>query len=144
MRITVLGGDGYGGWGTALYLSRQGHDVAIVDSSSNSSPCSNSPGLCRPRAPTSASTSESSTFRIRCRAGRALLQCEALEAARPRARAALPVGIAARFVDEHRDAYRERVDTLFMPRVDWRRTRNDRRGPAVDKETERWKAGASS
>ena len=41
--------------------------------------------------------------------------------------------------------YRERVDTsLFMPRVDWRRTRNDRRGPAVDKETERWKAGASS
>jgi UDP-sulfoquinovose synthase len=41
--------------------------------------------------------------------------------------------------------YRERVDTsLFMPRVDWRRTRNDRRRPAVDKETERWKAGASS
>jgi len=41
--------------------------------------------------------------------------------------------------------YRDRVDTsLFMPRVDWRRTRNDRRGPAVDKETERWKAGASS
>ena len=41
--------------------------------------------------------------------------------------------------------YRERVDTsLFMPRVDWRRTRNDRRSPAVDKETERWKAGASS
>ena len=40
--------------------------------------------------------------------------------------------------------YRERVDTsLFMPRVDRRRTRNDRRGPA-DKETERWKAGASS
>jgi UDP-sulfoquinovose synthase len=41
--------------------------------------------------------------------------------------------------------YRERVDTsLFAPRVDWRRTRNDRRSPAVDKETERWKAGASS
>jgi UDP-sulfoquinovose synthase len=32
MKITVLGGDGYCGWATALYLSRQGHRVAIVDS----------------------------------------------------------------------------------------------------------------
>jgi UDP-sulfoquinovose synthase len=32
MRIAVLGGDGYCGWATALYLSKQGHDVAIVDS----------------------------------------------------------------------------------------------------------------
>src|ERR1700761_93481 len=31
MRIIVLGGDGYCGWATALYLSRQGHSVAIVD-----------------------------------------------------------------------------------------------------------------
>jgi UDP-sulfoquinovose synthase len=31
MRIAVLGGDGYCGWATALYLSRQGHTVAIVD-----------------------------------------------------------------------------------------------------------------
>jgi len=31
MRICVLGGDGYCGWATALYLSRQGHEVAIVD-----------------------------------------------------------------------------------------------------------------
>ena len=31
MRIAVLGGDGYCGWATALYLSKQGHDVAIVD-----------------------------------------------------------------------------------------------------------------
>jgi UDP-sulfoquinovose synthase len=31
MRICVLGGDGYCGWATALYLSRKGHDVAIVD-----------------------------------------------------------------------------------------------------------------
>jgi len=31
MKIAVLGGDGYCGWATALYLSRQGHDVAIVD-----------------------------------------------------------------------------------------------------------------
>jgi UDP-sulfoquinovose synthase len=31
MRICVLGGDGYCGWATALYLSKQGHDVAIVD-----------------------------------------------------------------------------------------------------------------
>src|SRR5687767_4191974 len=32
MKITVLGGDGYCGWATALHLSRQGHRVAIVDS----------------------------------------------------------------------------------------------------------------
>ena len=32
MRITVLGGDGYCGWATALYLSKKGHSVAIVDS----------------------------------------------------------------------------------------------------------------
>ena len=31
MRIAVLGGDGYCGWATALYLSNQGHQVAIVD-----------------------------------------------------------------------------------------------------------------
>ena len=31
MRICVLGGDGYCGWATALYLSKQGHAVAIVD-----------------------------------------------------------------------------------------------------------------
>jgi UDP-sulfoquinovose synthase len=31
MKIAVLGGDGYCGWATALYLSNRGHDVAIVD-----------------------------------------------------------------------------------------------------------------
>ncbi len=31
MRICVLGGDGYCGWATALFLSRRGHQVAIVD-----------------------------------------------------------------------------------------------------------------
>jgi nucleoside-diphosphate-sugar epimerase len=31
MRIMVLGGDGYLGWPTAIYLSRRGHDVAVVD-----------------------------------------------------------------------------------------------------------------
>jgi UDP-sulfoquinovose synthase len=31
MKICVLGGDGYCGWATALYLSRQGHDISIVD-----------------------------------------------------------------------------------------------------------------
>jgi len=31
MRIAVLGGDGYCGWATALYLSNKGHEVAIVD-----------------------------------------------------------------------------------------------------------------
>lgn len=32
MRIIVAGGDGFCGWPTALYLSRAGHDVTIVDS----------------------------------------------------------------------------------------------------------------
>jgi len=31
MKITVLGGDGYCGWATALYLSKRGHAVSIVD-----------------------------------------------------------------------------------------------------------------
>jgi len=31
MNIAVLGGDGYCGWATALYLSRKGHSVSIVD-----------------------------------------------------------------------------------------------------------------
>src|SRR5271165_5344417 len=31
MNIAVLGGDGYCGWATALYLSEKGHSVAIVD-----------------------------------------------------------------------------------------------------------------
>src|ERR1700761_7939819 len=31
MKIGILGGDGYCGWATALYLSARGHEVAIVD-----------------------------------------------------------------------------------------------------------------
>ena len=31
MRIAVLGGDGYCGWATALYLSKKGHAVTIID-----------------------------------------------------------------------------------------------------------------
>ena len=31
MKISVLGGDGYCGWATALYLSKKGHAVSIVD-----------------------------------------------------------------------------------------------------------------
>ena len=31
MRILVLGGDGYCGWPTALYLSRRDHEITIVD-----------------------------------------------------------------------------------------------------------------
>ena len=31
MRVLVLGGDGYLGWPTALYLSSRGHDVGVVD-----------------------------------------------------------------------------------------------------------------
>ena len=32
MRVLVIGGDGYCGWATALYLSERGHEVGIVDS----------------------------------------------------------------------------------------------------------------
>jgi UDP-sulfoquinovose synthase len=31
MKILVLGGDGYLGWPTAMYLSQRGHDVAVLD-----------------------------------------------------------------------------------------------------------------
>ncbi|MFB5661811.1 NAD-dependent epimerase/dehydratase family protein [Alteribacillus sp. HJP-4] len=31
MKIIVAGGDGFCGWPTALYLSKQGHDVSIID-----------------------------------------------------------------------------------------------------------------
>jgi UDP-sulfoquinovose synthase len=31
MRVLVLGGDGFCGWPTALYLSERGHDITIVD-----------------------------------------------------------------------------------------------------------------
>ncbi|OLZ08388.1 NAD-dependent epimerase/dehydratase family protein [Sulfobacillus thermosulfidooxidans] len=31
MRILILGGDGYLGWPTAIYLSHQGHDIAVAD-----------------------------------------------------------------------------------------------------------------
>ena len=34
MNIIILGGDGFCGWPTALYLSKQGHDVVIVDNMS--------------------------------------------------------------------------------------------------------------
>jgi UDP-sulfoquinovose synthase len=32
MRVLVIGGDGYCGWATALYLSERGHEVGILDS----------------------------------------------------------------------------------------------------------------
>jgi UDP-sulfoquinovose synthase len=31
MRVLILGGDGYLGWPTAMYLSRRGHDVRVAD-----------------------------------------------------------------------------------------------------------------
>ena len=31
MRILILGGDGYLGWPTAMYLSARGHEVHLVD-----------------------------------------------------------------------------------------------------------------
>jgi UDP-sulfoquinovose synthase len=31
MRVLVLGGDGYLGWPTAMYLSKRGHDVTVLD-----------------------------------------------------------------------------------------------------------------
>jgi UDP-sulfoquinovose synthase len=32
MRISILGGDGYVGWPTAMYLAHRNHDVTVVDS----------------------------------------------------------------------------------------------------------------
>jgi UDP-sulfoquinovose synthase len=32
MKVLVIGGDGYCGWATALYLSNRGHEVGILDS----------------------------------------------------------------------------------------------------------------
>lgn len=32
MKVLIIGGDGYCGWATSLYLSSQGHDITIVDS----------------------------------------------------------------------------------------------------------------
>jgi UDP-sulfoquinovose synthase len=32
MKVLVIGGDGYCGWATALYLAKQGHDVGVLDS----------------------------------------------------------------------------------------------------------------
>jgi UDP-sulfoquinovose synthase len=31
MRVLILGGDGYLGWSTAMYFSRKGHEVGVVD-----------------------------------------------------------------------------------------------------------------
>lgn len=31
MRVLILGGDGYLGWATAMYLSNKGHEVGVVD-----------------------------------------------------------------------------------------------------------------
>ena len=31
MRVLVLGGDGFCGWPTTLYLSDRGHDITIID-----------------------------------------------------------------------------------------------------------------
>lgn len=31
MKIIVVGGDGFCGWPTALYLSKQGHDISVLD-----------------------------------------------------------------------------------------------------------------
>ena len=31
MRILVIGGDGYLGWPTAMYLADRGHEIAVVD-----------------------------------------------------------------------------------------------------------------
>src|ERR1022692_721641 len=31
MRVLVLGGDGFCGWPTTLYLSDRGHDITVID-----------------------------------------------------------------------------------------------------------------
>ena len=30
-KVIILGGDGFCGWATSLYLSKQGYDVVIID-----------------------------------------------------------------------------------------------------------------
>jgi UDP-sulfoquinovose synthase len=35
MKVLIIGGDGYLGWPQAMYLSRRGHDVAVVDNFSH-------------------------------------------------------------------------------------------------------------
>ena len=37
MKVLVLGGDGFCGWPTSLYLSKQGYEVLIVDNLSRRS-----------------------------------------------------------------------------------------------------------
>ncbi len=37
MKVIILGGDGFCGWPTALHLSKQGHDIVIVDNLSRRS-----------------------------------------------------------------------------------------------------------
>ena len=39
MRILILGGDGYIGWATAMYLSSLGHQVALIDNNSRRKIC---------------------------------------------------------------------------------------------------------
>jgi UDP-sulfoquinovose synthase len=41
MRILILGGDGYLGWPTAMHLSHQGHEVAVVDNYFRRRACTN-------------------------------------------------------------------------------------------------------
>ncbi len=31
MHVLILGGDGYLGWPTAMYFSKRGHEVTVVD-----------------------------------------------------------------------------------------------------------------
>ena len=40
MRVLILGGDGYLGWPTAMYLSRRGVEVALVDNYFRRQACS--------------------------------------------------------------------------------------------------------
>lgn len=40
MRILILGGDGYLGWPTAMYFSKRGHDVTVVDNYFRRNACS--------------------------------------------------------------------------------------------------------
>ena len=194
MKITVLGGDGCCGWATALYLSRQGHRVAIADSFirrqwdfelgvQTLTPIRPLPERLRAWKRVSGRDIESYTGDITDYEFLSWEQFSVLELglvqtagthlgfdvriahlSDPRVEREehyynakhsklLDLGLEPHFLSESlldslmniAVQYRERVDTsLFMPRVDWRRTRNDRRSPAVDKETERWKAGASS
>ena len=137
MRITVLGGDGYCGWATALYLSKKGHSVSVVDNFARRQ-WDHELGV--------QTLTPIRTLTDRLRVWRDLtgLDIDAFtgdvtdyDAKHSKL---LDLGLQPHFLSESLlDSlvniavhYRDRIDKeQFMPRVDGRRTHNDRRRAAL-------------